>query len=139
MPEDTDFIESKRQEIEEWKKLGNLAPLHDVLERMANTLDDLSDNLIAAMSRAVVTNQGGGSSGDAPDSDLPLAGCTKDDDGNYLWDMPEDAKAKKCKRCGHEPIYWVRTRNQKKVALEADCYSHFDRCGKERSDDDVPF
>ena len=138
MTEDEGFLEKKKREVEEWNN-SPMKPVFDSLERIANTLDDLSDNLIAAMSRAVVANQSGGSAGGSPDNDLPLATCEKDSEGNYLWDMPEDAKAKACKRCGHEPIYWVRTRNQKKVALEADCYSHFDRCGKDRSDDDVPF
>jgi len=134
------FIERKQRELAE-RKNHEFAPLFSELTRIANALDDLNDNLVSVLSRPqAATSTQPAESGEY--SDMPLATCEKDNSGNYIWTIPEEAlsKPRKCKRCDHEPIYWVRSRKGKAVALEADGYSHFTKCGQDRSEDNnVPF
>lgn len=136
-------LERKREELMN-KENSDLAPLFKVLERIANTLDDLSDNLVVAISRPVPTASGASDR----DSDLPVASCHKDEaSGEFLWEVPEEALArpKPCNRCGYESIHWVLSRKGKKVPLESDGHSHISRCGEDRSkfsgggEEDVPF
>ena len=137
------YLEKKAGEIMH-KENSDLGPLFKSLERIANTLDDLSDNLISALSRSVPS----GSNASDANSDLPEASCQKDEStGEFVWVVPEAALAKPrpCSRCDFGPIHWVISRKGKKVPLEADGHSHISRCGKDRSEfepkvgDNVPF
>ena len=136
------FLEKKAGEIMT-RESSDLAPLFKTLERIANTLDDLSDNLITALSRPAA-----GASVSDSNSDLPVASCHKDEtSGEFIWEVPEEAlaKPKPCSRCDFAPIHWVLSRKGKKVPLEANGHSHISRCGKDRSEfeekagDNVPF
>ena len=140
--ESESIVERKARELEE-RRNHELSPIFMELTRIANALDDLNDHFVSFLSRPAATTATAGVESSGQHDDLPLATCEKDNEGNYIWTIPEEAfsKPRKCKRCGHEPIYWVRSRKGKAVALEADGYSHFTKCGQDRSEsaNDVPF
>jgi len=43
------------------------------------------------------------------------------------FDIPEDAQPSKCRGCG-ETVYWIITRNGKRMPVDPDGTSHFATC-----------
>jgi len=107
----------------------------DHLSRIAATLEEMQDTLLTRPAApAPASAAGGGAQGS-----LPVALCSKTEDGRFQYAMPEDAPKAKCKKCG-EAMWWIQTRQGKNKPMDADGFDHRDSCSAlNEEQEQVPF
>ena len=115
----------------------HLERLHDALTaEIATQISELKaeinslKGLLESASEFVASKSSKSSKGRA----LPEAICRKED-GEFVWDVPEDAPKGKCKYCQLE-ILWVRSRKGHPCPIDPDGKSHRDTCPERQDEKD---